>query len=220
MAVCHPDNFYHYNGTRKIEYIVVHYTAGKGDSAESNLAYFRNNSVGASAHYFVDKKDVRCLVDDNDIAYAVGTAGCYTQKHPKCFNSNSLSIEMCTMPDRYSIAPETEDRCAKLVAFLMIKYQIPMENVLRHWDVVNKPCPAPFIIDSRWKQFKKEVWRLFGKQCYEAIKEYLMTQECPIYFREELEEAKNLGITDGKTPMMFVTRVQAAVMAKRAVKGK
>lgn len=35
----------------------------------------------------------------------------------------------------------------------------------------------------------------------------------------ELEEAKNLGITDGSSPNAFCTRLQAAVMVKRAAKG-
>ena len=37
-----------------IRYLVLHYTAGRNDSAGSNLRYFRDNVVKASAHYFVD----------------------------------------------------------------------------------------------------------------------------------------------------------------------
>ena len=39
-----------------IRYLVLHYTAGRNDSAGSNLRYFRDNVVKASAHYFVDEK--------------------------------------------------------------------------------------------------------------------------------------------------------------------
>ena len=33
---------------------------------------------------------------------------------------------------------------------------------------------------------------------------------------DELNEAKDMGISDGTTPRQFVTRAQAAVMSKRA----
>ena len=33
-----------------IRYLVLHYTAGRNDSAGSNLRYFRDNVVKASAH--------------------------------------------------------------------------------------------------------------------------------------------------------------------------
>ena len=37
-----------------IRFLVLHYTAGRNDSAAGNLRYFKENVVKASAHYFVD----------------------------------------------------------------------------------------------------------------------------------------------------------------------
>ena len=52
-----------------------------------------------------------------------------------------------------------------LCAQLMKKYKIPIENVIRHWDVTGKICPAPYVGayyntyygttgDQQWVKFK------------------------------------------------------------------
>ena len=59
-----------------------------------------------------------------------------------------------------------------------------------------------------------------GKEIYDALNGYLSKQPAPAWAREELEEAKKLGITDGKEPMALIPRYQAAIMAKRAREAK
>lgn len=40
----------------------------------------------------------------------------------------------------------------------MEKYNIPIENVLRHYDVTGKMCPKPFVVDeSLWTNFKNDL---------------------------------------------------------------
>ena len=40
----------------------------------------------------------------------------------------------------------------------MRKYSIPLENVIRHFDVVGKICPAPFVEDAAaWEKFKERM---------------------------------------------------------------
>ena len=50
----------------------------------------------------------------------------------------------------------------------MKKYNIPPENVIRHWDVTGKICPAPYVGayyntyykttgDEQWKKFKERI---------------------------------------------------------------
>ena len=55
-----------------------------------------------------------------------------------------------------------------------------------------------------------------GEQIYNALNAYLDTQPVPEWAKKELAEAKEMGITDGKSPMRMVPRYQAAIMAKRA----
>lgn len=94
MTTAHTGN-YRPGRSAAIRYLVLHYTAGRNDSAQSNLRYFEQNVVKASAHYFVDDLGWMQSVDDGDTAWSVGTAGIYVQKHPECRNENSISIELC-----------------------------------------------------------------------------------------------------------------------------
>lgn len=55
-----------------------------------------------------------------------------------------------------------------------------------------------------------------GEQIYNALQEYMASGKLSAGIQAELQEAVNLGITDGSNPTQAVTRAQAAVMAKRA----
>ena len=86
---------------------------------------------------------------------AVGTAGYYTQKHPYARNANTISIELCCKCDgdstsaddqKWYFTEETQEACVWLVKKLMKDLSIPAENVLRHYDIVNKVCPVTSII--------------------------------------------------------------------------
>lgn len=57
-----------------------------------------------------------------------------------------------------------------------------------------------------------------GKEIYDALQGYLAQQPAPDWAKSELQEAVDMGITDGKNPMQLIPRYQAAIMAKRAVK--
>lgn len=143
--------------TGAILYIVEHYTANNGDTAKNNADYFAGTgNLSASAHYFVDENGVWQSVKDTDTAYHCGTTGTY--KHPKCRNANSIGIEMCSRKDangRYYIEDATIKNAANLTKELMKKYNIPKENVIRHYDVTGKICPAPMVTnESLWKEFK------------------------------------------------------------------
>ena len=139
----------------KIKYIVIHYTAGRNDTAENNGKYFAREQVGASAHYFVDETSVIQSVLDDYVAYHCGGV-VYT--HPKCRNGNSIGVEICSKWDgkTYSFAPEAVSRAQELVRKLMEKYDVPLENVIRHYDVTGKACPAPFVGvgQTAWEEFK------------------------------------------------------------------
>ena len=40
----------------------------------------------------------------------------------------------------------------------MDKYNVPIENVIRHYDVTGKKCPEPYVRSgSKWRAFKDEV---------------------------------------------------------------
>jgi len=152
--------------TDKIKYIVIHYTAGNGDTAKNNVDYYKNNAVSASAHYFVDEYDtVYQSVTDGDTAWAVGAS---KYVHPYCRNANSISIELCSRnyngsgksasDSGWYFKEETVNNAALLTKELMKRYGISPENVIRHYDVTGKICPAPFSNDvTKWNDFKRRI---------------------------------------------------------------
>lgn len=159
----------------KIDYIVIHYTANNGDTAWGNTNYFKDTYRGASAHYFADENVIWRSVLDSDIAWHCGTTGAY--KHSLCRNTNSIGIEMCSRKDSagvYYIKPETVVKTAALVKELMAKYNIPIGNVLRHYDVTGKICPEPFVRDAlQWDKFKNLVVSKPTEQEAEEVKKLI-----------------------------------------------
>lgn len=161
-------NYTNGSGTGRIKYIVVHYTAGNGDTAKGNTNYFKSTYRGASAHYFVDSSDTiwRC-VEDHNISWHCG-GGLQGSNghtfHKICTNSNSIGIEMCSIKTGsgyydYSFNEKTISNCVELVKYLMNKYNIPISNVIRHYDVTGKICPAPFVNNpSAWDNFKARLY--------------------------------------------------------------
>ena len=168
---------------RPINYIVVHYTAGstsKAGSARNTAIMFSNPTVYASADYIVDDEtivqfnpDIRnrfCWhCGDNKNPYSMGG-----KFHGKCTNANSIGIEVCsTNPNwqasdqanckKWSFTDKVVAKAAELVKYLMQTYNIPIDHVIRHYDVTGKLCPG--IIgwneDSgnakKWEQFKTQL---------------------------------------------------------------
>ena len=141
--------------TQNIKYIVIHYTANDGDTAKNNVDYYARASLKASAHYFVDENEVWQSVKEGDTAYHCG-ANKYV--HPYCRNSNSIGIELCSRKDadgKYYFKDETIQNAVKLTKERMAKYNIFVGNVIRHYDVTGKICPAPMVNDEiLWNTFK------------------------------------------------------------------
>ncbi len=153
--IAHSSNFTK-GRKQKIQFLVIHYTANNGDLAKSNCNYFKSPNRNASAHYFVDEKEVWQSVEDNDMAWHCGTSGKYY--HSQCRNDNAIGIELCSEKDskgNYYFTNETINNAVGLVKMLMEKYNIPIENVVRHYDVTHKNCPVPFVNNNTaWDNFK------------------------------------------------------------------
>ena len=133
-----------------IKYIVIHYTGNDGDTDENNGKYFKNNVTGTSAHYFVDRDSITQSVPDNFVAWHCGGK---SYKHKSCRNSNSIGIEICDDVKNGTIYPsdKTIKNVLELTEYLMKKYNIPKENVIRHYDVTGKLCPAYWVDNQKWK---------------------------------------------------------------------
>lgn len=206
--------------TQPIEYIVVHYTANKGDTAKNNVDYFARTVTGTSAHYFVDRNAVMQSVDEGDTAWHCGSDH---PRHPYCRNSNSIGIEMCDSVD--GVPDDVKSLTVSLVQELMSRYGIDPSHVLRHYDVTGKRCPAPWVDNpTEWMEFKKMLEE-DDDMSYEQFEQYMnryLTERnakpADDWAKPYIQDAIDAGaMTDvGGTierPQGFITRQEMAVVA-------
>lgn len=208
--------------SRKISYIVIHYTGNAQDSALANAKYYSSaDARDASAHYFVDDNECYQSVALNDIAWAVGAK---SYRHRDCRNSNSVSIEMCTS-GKYSVSGSTIENTAQLCALVCRYLDITDIDtyVLRHYDVTGKACPAMWAKENQpgWDAFKKRVKEILSegdidmeelkrlqKQAEELTaqisdmrarlpKVYHYTQDVPEWGRATVQKLLDKGVLSG-----------------------
>lgn len=158
------------------KYIAVHYLGVDGENNE-----LWNNGYGA--HYVVYWDGTIYQVCDHDaITWQVGTSGgVYKQKHPYARNSNCIGIEMCchntdgycpetpTGEKHWYFTEATQKATAWLVRKLMKDLSIDISHVLRHYDVVNKTCPAPYVYNNKYK----------GSWTWSEFMQAVKTGKCP-----------------------------------------
>lgn len=177
-----------------VQFLVVHYTANKGDTAKNNADYFARAVTKSSAHYFVDEKEVWQSVREKDTAYHCGAK---TYKHPLCRNENSIGVEMCLLDKQGNIRPGTIKTAVSVVQQLMAAYGIPSDRVLRHYDVTGKNCPRPMVENPQlWEDFKKELEGVDTMLDYPewALKTYHWYDDMPEWARASVQKAVKKGI--------------------------
>ena len=208
---------------RKIEYIVIHYFGALG-TAKNTCQYFKSVNRKASAHYFVDGEIWQC-VEDKDASWHCGDSGIGAFKG-KCTNANSIGIEvrpyklntatmLATDRDWY-FEKNTEDNLIALVKMLMDKHDIPVENVIRHYDVTAKLCPRPWVGSDMNIYYGKT-----GNQLWDEFKARLTEPDADKpsdWAIDALEWAKAKGISDGTRPKDTATREEIITMLWRAFK--
>lgn len=146
---------------RTIKYLAIHYTAGATSKA-GHAATMKDSwekSRRASADFGVDDRDMVQFNPDpkNYCCWAVGD-----KKNPysgggtlygKATNRNTISIEICSNLAKGASASAvnhegwyyTDDalnNAVRLAKILMKKYNIPIERVVRHYDISGKACPG------------------------------------------------------------------------------
>lgn len=132
--------------------IVIHYTANPGTTAKQNRDYFNGlkdtGETKASSHFIVGMEGeiVQCI-PTAEIAYASNER-----------NSDTLAIECCIEDETGKFNDATYRSLVHLVAWLCGKFELNMEDVIRHYDVTGKNCPKYFVEhEDAWQQFKEDV---------------------------------------------------------------
>lgn len=166
---------------RKIEYLVIHYTAGvscASGSARGCASWFGNTAAQGSADYIVDEAELVQYNGDpyNRYCWAVG-GGVYNTKGGRLYgaarNTNCISLEVCsgnktgkiTYPNdpNYYFTDKVLENAIEATKQLMKLYNIDADHVIRHYDVNGKCCPG--VIgwnkdsgsEAKWEAFHKAI---------------------------------------------------------------
>lgn len=143
-----------YRGHKQIEWIIVHYTGDYGSQgrAKKTADAMQTWKRTTSTHYLVGDDDIYQVVEDRHAAWH-----CPYEKSNKCIASNTCALGVDLVEhkrntrshsvkdmDWYFTDKVIEDG-AQLVAELADRYNIPMDHIVRHFDVTGKWCPRPFV---------------------------------------------------------------------------
>ena len=141
---------------KSVKKVVLHYVGNPKSSAMANRNYFENQKNGGryvSSHYIVglEGEILRC-VPENEVAYCSNQANTY-----------SISIECCHPDATGKFTDATTASAAELCAYLLKKYGLSVDDLIRHYDVTGKQCPLWFVptkyqseavANARWAGFK------------------------------------------------------------------
>ncbi len=146
----------------KVTKIAVHYVGNKGSSAIANRNYFENQKNGGtyvSSHFVIGLQgEVIQCIPLNEWSYCTNQA-----------NGYSISIECCHPDDTGKFTDATENSLAELCAYLLEKFNLTADDIIRHYDVTGKQCPLYWsptkyqskeVADKRFEDFKDKVRKL------------------------------------------------------------
>lgn len=216
----------------EIKFIVIHDTGnyGKGANALSHYRYFNGGNRNASAHYFVDDKGIIQIIGNSYSAWHCGDK--WNRKYATrndVTNSNSIGIEMCMNQDgNYDVMYRNT---VELVKNLMVKFNVPADRVVRHFDASGKSCPDHMRRNNweKWKKFKEDIknpieWKIDLSKDSEFGVNKVMEKDYKGHWAEKaIDEVKEAGVMKGYEDGSFkpdekITRAEVAVIVSKLLK--
>lgn len=137
---------------KRIQGVVVHYTANPGTSAKNNRGYFEGLAVKkttyASSHFIIglEGEIIQC-VPLTEVSYASNER-----------NADTVAIECCHPDETGKFNSLTYESLVSLTAALCVEFDLKEKDIIRHYDVTGKLCPKYYVEhEDDWKAFKKDV---------------------------------------------------------------
>lgn len=151
-----------------VRWIIIHETSNpdKGANADNHYLYFnRLNTQGVikkSCHFLVDSTKILQILPLDEVAWC-NTDGRtpYSKNPPKGGNMAGISIEMCVNKD--GDFEKTLEKTIWLVADLMKRFNLTINEVKQHNDFYNKNCPKILRETGRWSWFLQKVQEKYNE---------------------------------------------------------
>lgn len=128
--------------------IVVHYVGNPGSTAKGNRDYFDGPESQVSSHFVVglEGEVLLCVPLDEKSA---------ATNHR---NIDTISIEVCHPDETGEFTFETRVSLVRLLSYLLDRFDLDTENIIRHYDVTGKHCPLYYVTNpDAFVSLKQEV---------------------------------------------------------------
>ena len=142
----------------KIDRIILHHNATTNKDVAMNT-WVAGGAAGTSAHYEITPTEIIGCVGEQYAAWHAGGTG--PADPPRIANPNYRSIGIenlnSTGAPNWSLDPRTITNCARLVADICKRYNIPCDrqHVLGHNEVTATACPGGMNVDEVVRQAKQ-----------------------------------------------------------------
>lgn len=152
---------------RALSALVIHWTANsqRGADAAAHQRYFNRGLRSASAHFVVDDHSIVQCLPESEVGFHCGDKplgqykpagramiGSMKRLTPNYF---TIGLELCVNTD--GDWAKTYRNGVELAAFLLLKNDLEINQMLRHYDITGKDCPRMMIDDEAWKKFQDAV---------------------------------------------------------------
>lgn len=165
----------------KVTKIAVHYVGNPNTTARNNRDYFdslKSQIPDKDGKYCIKLDGTYLMWNNSRVAiryvsshYVIGMDGEIIQCIPLTewsyctnqANGYSISIECCHPDASGKFTDATEKACAELCAYLVNRFGLSVDDVIRHYDVTKKQCPLYYVptkyqsesvANQRWNGFK------------------------------------------------------------------
>lgn len=142
----------------KVKGIVIHYTANPGTTAQQNRDYFeglkKSGHTKVSSHFVIglDGEIIQCI-PSKEMSYASNER-----------NIDTLSIECCHPDQEGKFTGSTYSSLVELSAWLLVRFDLTVNDLLRHYDITGKACPLYFVEhEDEWTAFKMDVQKYIDR---------------------------------------------------------
>lgn len=139
---------------------------------------------------------IQCIPDD-EVAFHSGNYE---------MNRKSIGIENCHPDWNGKFNNTTYKSLIELCAYLCKKYNIPISNVIRHYDVTKKDCPHYYVINSsEWQKLKQDISNKLNEN---PIKAHLIAKKDNVPLRNSMDHGANnvIAFLAKETPVDLLER--------------